>query len=46
MMSTTSRDKLLALGYQVEWHEYPMQHSVSIEELADIAAWLRRVLTA
>jgi len=46
MMSTTSRDKLLALGYQVEWHEYPMQHSVSIEELADIGAWLQRVLTA
>jgi phospholipase/carboxylesterase len=45
-MATTSRDKLVAAGYQVEWHEYPMQHSVCAEELADISAWLVRVLRA
>ena len=39
-----SRDALLSLGYRVEWHEYPMPHSVCEEEIADIAAWLRRVL--
>src|SRR4051812_5076219 len=27
-MATLSRDKLNELGYVVEWHEYPMQHSV------------------
>jgi phospholipase/carboxylesterase len=31
-------------GYPVEWHAYPMAHSVSMPEIADIAAWLRRVL--
>jgi phospholipase/carboxylesterase len=31
-------------GYPVEWHTYPMAHSVSMPEIADIAAWLRRVL--
>jgi len=31
-------------GYPVEWHEYPMPHSVCAQEVADIAAWLRRVL--
>jgi phospholipase/carboxylesterase len=39
-----SRDALLALGYPVEWHEYPMQHSVCPQEIADIAAFLVRIL--
>jgi len=43
-MATLSRDKLRELGYQVEWHEYPMQHSVCAEEIAHIGAWLQGVL--
>jgi phospholipase/carboxylesterase len=39
-----SRDALQALGYPVEWREYPMPHSVCPEEIADIAAFLLRVL--
>ena len=39
-----SRDSLLALGYPVEWREYPMPHSVCPEEIADIAAFLIRIL--
>jgi len=39
-----SRDMLLALGYNVEWHDYLMPHSVCEEELDDISAWLKRVL--
>ncbi len=39
-----SRRALEALGTRVEWHEYPMPHSVCGEEIADIAAWLRAVL--
>ena len=42
----SSRDKLIALGYNVEWHEYPMQHSVCAEEIQDIGAWLSRVLAS
>lgn len=38
------RDALAALGYQVEWHEYPMEHSVCIEEIADLNRFLVRVL--
>jgi phospholipase/carboxylesterase len=41
-----SRDLLNSLGYQVEWHQYPMQHSLCPQEIADIGAWLRRVLPA
>ena len=46
LMGTTSRVTLAGLGYPVDWHEYPMQHSVCAEEVADIGAWLRRVLSA
>ena len=39
-----SRAALEALGYAVEWLEYPMGHSVSPEEIAAIGGWLARVL--
>ena len=39
-----SRDQLRSLGYAVEWHEYPMPHSVCAEEIEHIAAFLQRVL--
>jgi phospholipase/carboxylesterase len=38
------RDLLSNLGYAVEWHSYPMPHSVHPREIADIAAFLTRVL--
>ena len=41
-----SRRQLEAAGYAVEWHEYPMAHAVCAEEIADISAWLQRVLKA
>ena len=39
-----SRGVLESLGYPVEWREYGMPHSVCPEELADIGAWLGKVL--
>jgi phospholipase/carboxylesterase len=39
-----SRDALIAAGHEVEWHEYPMPHSVSEQEIRDVAAFLKRVL--
>jgi len=41
-----SRDALQALGYEVEWHEYRMGHSVSPLEIQELNAWLLRVLSA
>lgn len=41
-----SRDILNNLGYHIEWHEYAMQHTVTMEELVDIGNWLRQVLAA
>jgi phospholipase/carboxylesterase len=34
---------LQRLGQPVSWHGYAIEHSVCEEEIADIAAWLRRV---
>lgn len=42
--ASASRDALVALGYPVEWHAYPMPHSVCAPEIADINRWLLRVL--
>jgi phospholipase/carboxylesterase len=39
-----SRDALVAMGHAVEWHEYPMPHSVCEAEIADLNRWLLRVL--
>jgi phospholipase/carboxylesterase len=39
-----ARDQLQALGYTVQWHDYPMPHSVCPQEIADINAWLLQVL--
>jgi len=41
---TATRDALVALGHPVEWHDYPMQHSVSEQEIEDTQAWLLKVL--
>ena len=39
-----SRDALAQLGYPVEWHDYPMQHSVCPQEIVDLNRWLLKVL--
>jgi phospholipase/carboxylesterase len=39
-----SRKLLQSLGYALEWREYSMPHSVCPEELADIGAWLKKIL--
>jgi phospholipase/carboxylesterase len=40
-----SRDLLVKLGQPVQWHSYPMQHSVHPREVADMAVFLASVLT-
>ena len=39
-----SAEALRQLGCALEWHEYPMAHSVCMEEIADIRHWLLRLL--
>jgi phospholipase/carboxylesterase len=40
---TAARDSLAALGCGVEWQDYPMEHSVCIEEVGALNRWLQRV---
>ena len=35
-----SANALRALGFEVEWHRYPMQHSVCAEEIRDLGDWM------
>jgi phospholipase/carboxylesterase len=37
-----ARDALTTLGGQVEYHEYPIGHTVADAEIRDLAAWLAR----
>lgn len=39
-----SRDALVNAGYNVDWHTYGMEHSVCMEEINAVSAWLQRVL--
>jgi phospholipase/carboxylesterase len=45
-LATASRDKLVELGWKVEWREYPMPHSVCMEEVEEIAGWLANRFTS
>jgi len=42
--AAAARDALLALGYDIEWHDYAMEHSVCAQEISDLNHWLWRVL--
>ncbi len=43
-MGEESRQLLQAAGYQVEWHAYPMPHGLCEAEVADIRAYLRKIV--
>ena len=37
-------DYLIGKGYPVSWREYPMPHSLCIEEVLDIGEWLNQLI--
>lgn len=43
-LAETSKEFLTKLGYEIEWHNYPMEHSVLPQEIDDISNWLGKVL--
>jgi phospholipase/carboxylesterase len=45
-LAETSRSVLEGLGYAVDWHTYPMAHSVCMEEVSAIGAWLEALPAA
>lgn len=44
VLGKRSVSALEGLGYQPEYSNYPMEHSVCLEEIRDISAWLQKVL--
>lgn len=44
-MGEASREALLKLDYRIEWRTYPMEHSVCMEEVADLSHWLQARLS-
>jgi len=38
-----SADRLIEVGYSVDWREYPMAHAVCPEEINDIGVWLSAI---
>ena len=45
-MGSQTKFYLDRLGYDVDWHEYPMQHQVCYEEIEAISHWMQRVVGA
>ncbi len=43
-LAKASRDLLLEASYEVEWHEYAMEHAVCAEEIVDMSRWIRRII--
>jgi phospholipase/carboxylesterase len=41
-----SAQVLRALGFELEWHAYPMGHSVCADEIRDLGVWLERRFAA
>jgi phospholipase/carboxylesterase len=41
-----SAQVLRSLGFELEWHAYPMGHSVCAEEIRDLGDWLQRRFAA
>jgi len=42
-LGAESRQLLETAGYPVEWHSYPMPHSLCEPEVADIRAFLKKI---
>ena len=46
MLGDESRRLLESAGFSIEWHAYPMAHSLCAEEVSDLRSWLKRVVSA
>ena len=42
-LGTSTRDLLIANGFSIEWHDYPMAHAVNAEEIRHIGQWLQTI---
>jgi len=45
-LGDSTRRTLASLGYVIQWHSYPMEHSVCPEEIRHIGSWINELLTS
>lgn len=43
-LGKTLKNRLVSAGFEVDWHEYPIPHSVSQREIQDIRSWIIETL--
>jgi phospholipase/carboxylesterase len=43
-LGVTTKEQLNSLGFSVNWHTYPMQHTIAPEEIEHIKDFVQRVL--
>lgn len=43
-LGDSSRRKLVDAGCQIEWHSYPMEHQVCLQEIQEIGKWITKIL--
>jgi len=39
-----SKNLIEKIGFKVSWNSYPIEHSVSQQEISDIGSWLSEIL--
>ena len=44
VLGQASKKTLIQAGYNVDWHEYPIQHNVSMDEIMDIKQWIIKTI--
>lgn len=42
MLGQLTKEQLLSLGYPVEWHSYPITHTVALEEIDDLDRFINQ----
>lgn len=45
-LGRTAKELLIERGYRVQWHDYPISHTVCLPEIEAIGKWLNERLTA
>jgi len=40
-----ARDIMRKMGFEVQWHDYPMAHDICVEEIAEIRKWLLNIFS-
>ena len=45
-LGDAAQRQLRSQGFQVEWHSYPMEHQVCMEEIRQLGCWIQEILSS